>query len=73
MRKLIFLIPILLLASLTWAQSSTGGDDTAQMRQEIEQLRKTINALEQRIALILSHANRPDPRGRRLSTLLLAR
>ena len=50
MRKLILILLILLLASLTWAQSSSGGDDTVQMRQEIEQLKKTINALEQRIA-----------------------
>ena len=48
MRKLSSVFLILLLASLTWAQSPAT-DDTTQMRQEIEQLKKTINALEQRI------------------------
>lgn len=49
MRKLIPIFLTLLLASFTWAQSPAS-DDTSEMRQEIEQLKKTISALEQRIA-----------------------
>jgi hypothetical protein len=51
MRK--YLLPsllTLLLASSSWAQSPTS-NDSAQLRQEIDQLKKTINALEQRITV----------------------
>lgn len=50
MRKFIPILLLLLLASVTWAQSTPASDDTAQMRQEIEQLKKTLGELEQRMA-----------------------
>ncbi|HEV2402063.1 MAG TPA: DUF3373 family protein [Candidatus Sulfotelmatobacter sp.] len=50
MRKLLLIVPILLLISGLWAQTAPPAtDDAAQMRQEIDQLKKTINSLEQRL------------------------
>jgi Protein of unknown function (DUF3373) len=50
MRKLI--LPVLLLLAMgLWAQSPPAtADDTAQLRQEVDQLKKTITALEQRLS-----------------------
>ncbi len=50
MRKLLLTIPVLLLISGLWAQTTPPAtDDAAQMHQEIDQLKKTINSLEQRL------------------------
>jgi len=50
MRKLLLTVPIVLLVSGLWAQTAPPAtDDAAQMRQEIDQLKKTINSLEQRL------------------------
>ena len=50
MRKLLLAIPTFLLASGLWAQTAPPAtDDAAQMHQEIDQLKKTINSLEQRL------------------------
>ena len=50
MRKLLLTLPIFLLVSGLWAQTaSPTTDDAAQLRQEIDQLKKTINAMEQRL------------------------
>jgi hypothetical protein len=49
MRKLITTALVLLLTSGLWAQSPASGDN-AQLRQELEQLKKTVAALEQRLA-----------------------
>src|ERR1700757_4619365 len=50
MRKLLLAALIFLLASGLWAQSAPPAtDDATQLRQEIEQLKKTVNALEQRL------------------------
>src|SRR5512142_3231350 len=50
MRKLAIAILVLLLAIGLWAQSPAPPDDAAQLRQELEQMKKTITALEQRLA-----------------------
>ncbi|HYU45032.1 MAG TPA: DUF3373 family protein [Terriglobales bacterium] len=52
MRKLLLAALMFLLATGLWAQSSPAPpatDDAAQLRQEIDQLKKTVNALEQRL------------------------
>jgi len=50
MRKLLLTVPILLFVSGLWAQTAPPAtDDAAQLRQEIDQLKKTINSLEQRL------------------------
>lgn len=50
MRKLLLAVAIFLLASGLWAQTSPPAtDDAAQLHQEIDQLKKTINSLEQRL------------------------
>ncbi len=50
MRKLI-LATLILVGTGLWAQSPPAqADDTAQLRQEVEQLKKTIAALEQRLS-----------------------
>jgi hypothetical protein len=50
MRKLLLTVPILLLVSGLWAQTAPPAtDDAAQLRQEIDQLKKNINSLEQRL------------------------
>src|SRR5689334_23860649 len=49
MRKLAIAIIIVLLGSALWAQSPQA-DDTAKLRQELEQLKKTVDALEQKLA-----------------------
>jgi hypothetical protein len=51
MRKLIPVFLVLLLALNAWAQQApASGDDSAQLRQEIEQLKATLKALEARVA-----------------------
>jgi hypothetical protein len=52
MRKLITAVLALLITTGLWAQSPppTKADDTAQLRQEVEQLKKTIATLEQRLS-----------------------
>ncbi len=50
MRKLLLAVPMFLLVSGLWAQTAPPAtDDAAQLRQEIDQLKKTINSLEQRL------------------------
>jgi len=52
MRKLLLAALMFLLATGLWAQSTPvppATDDAAQLRQEIDQLKKTVNALEQRL------------------------
>jgi hypothetical protein len=49
MRKLLLAVLTLLLATGLWAQAPPATNDAAQLRGEIEQLKKTINALEQRL------------------------
>jgi len=50
MRKLLLTVPIVLLVSGLWAQTAPPAtNDAAQLRQEIDQLKKTINSLEQRL------------------------
>jgi hypothetical protein len=50
MRKFLFAVLMFLLTTGLWAQTTTpAGDDAAQLRQEIDQLKKTINTLEQRL------------------------
>src|ERR1700758_4064301 len=50
MRKVLLAVLMFLLTSGLWAQSAPPAtDDAAQLRQEIEQLKKTMNALEQRL------------------------
>ncbi|HUA14579.1 MAG TPA: DUF3373 family protein [Verrucomicrobiae bacterium] len=50
MRKLLLTVPIVLLVSGLWAQTAPPAtDDAAQLRQEIDQLKKTVNSLEQRL------------------------
>jgi hypothetical protein len=49
MRKLLLAVLALLLATGLWAQAPPATNDAAQLRGEIEQLKKTINALEQRL------------------------
>src|SRR5512142_320693 len=50
MRKLAIAILVLLLAIGLWAQTPAPPDDSAQLRQELAQMKKTIAALEQRLA-----------------------
>lgn len=54
MNKLIALLALLLLAAGTWAQApppaQPAADDAAQLRQELDQLKKTVALLEQRLA-----------------------
>jgi Protein of unknown function (DUF3373) len=50
MRKLLLAVLMFLLTAGLWAQSPPPAtDDAAQLRQEVDQLKKTINALEQRL------------------------
>jgi hypothetical protein len=50
MRKILLAALMFLLTSGLWAQSAPPAtDDAAQLRQEIDQLKKTVNALEQRL------------------------
>jgi len=50
MRKVLLAVLMFLLTSGLWAQSAPPPtDDAAQLRQEIDQLKKTMNALEQRL------------------------
>ena len=49
MRKLLFVLLMFLLTAGLWAQTTPATDDAAQLRQEIDQLKKTINSLEQRL------------------------
>jgi hypothetical protein len=50
MRKLLLAVLLSLLTAGLWAQSTPPAtDDAAQLRQEIDQLKKTMNALEQRL------------------------
>ncbi|HKN34023.1 MAG TPA: DUF3373 family protein, partial [Terriglobales bacterium] len=50
MRKLLLAVWMFLLTAGLWAQSpSPATDDAAQLQQEIDQLKKTVNALEQRL------------------------
>jgi hypothetical protein len=52
MRKLLLAALMFLLTSGLWAQSTPAppaDDNAAQLRQEIDQLKKTVNALEQRL------------------------
>src|SRR5215475_11672081 len=50
MRKLLIAVFVLLLTAGLWAQTAPPAtDDAAQLRQEIDQLKKTINSLEQRL------------------------
>ncbi len=52
MRKLLLAVLMSLLTAGLWAQSTpapSATDDAAQLRQEIDQLKKTVNALEQRL------------------------
>lgn len=50
MRKLLWAALLFLLTPGLWAQSAPPAtDDAAQLRQEIDQLKKTVNALEQRL------------------------
>src|SRR5581483_1095651 len=50
MRKLLIAVSVLLLTAGLWAQTAPPAtDDAAQLRQEIDQLKKTINSLEQRL------------------------
>ena len=50
MRKLLWAALLFLLSTGLWAQSAPPAtDDAAQLRQEIDQLKKSMNALEQRL------------------------
>jgi hypothetical protein len=50
MRKLLLAVSVLMLTAGLWAQTAPPAtDDAAQLRQEIDQLKKTINSLEQRL------------------------
>jgi hypothetical protein len=50
MRKLLIAVFVLLLTAGLWAQTAPSAtDDAPQLRQEIDQLKKTINLLEQRL------------------------
>ena len=50
MRKLLWAMLLFLLTTGLWAQSTPPAtDDAAQLRQEIDQLKKTLNSLEQRL------------------------
>ena len=50
MRKLLIAVFMFLLTAGLWAQTAPpAADDAAQLRQEIDQLKKTINSLEQRL------------------------
>jgi hypothetical protein len=49
MRKVIFVALVIVLNVGLWAQTAPAPDDAAQLRQEIEQLKKTVNSLEQRL------------------------
>jgi hypothetical protein len=51
MRKLLLAVVMSLLTAGLWAQSTPAppADDASQLRQEIDQLKKTVNALEQRL------------------------
>jgi hypothetical protein len=50
MRKLVFTVLMFLLTTGLWAQTTPPAtDDAAQLRQEIDQLKKTVHALEQRL------------------------
>jgi hypothetical protein len=50
MRQLLLAVLMFLLTAGLWAQSAPPAtDDAAQLRQEIDQLKKTVNALEQRL------------------------
>ena len=50
MRKFLFAVLMFLLTAGLWAQTTPPAtDDAAQLRQEIDQLKKTINTLEQRL------------------------
>jgi hypothetical protein len=52
MRKLLLAMLMFLLTGGLWAQSAPPAtDDAAQLRQEIDQLKKSINTLEQRLAV----------------------
>jgi len=51
MRRLILAVLVLFIAAGLWAQSPPAKpDDTTQLRQEVDHLKKTINALEQRLS-----------------------
>jgi hypothetical protein len=50
MRKAMIAVLMLLLPAGLWAQAAAPPADNAQLRQEIEQMKKTIAALEQRLA-----------------------
>ncbi len=51
MRKMTATVLVLLLATGLWAQSPPAtADESARLRQELEQLKKTVAALEQRLA-----------------------
>jgi type II secretory pathway component PulM len=50
MRRLLVVALLFLLPAGLWAQSTPPAtDDAAQLRQEIDQLKKTVGALEQRL------------------------
>ena len=51
MRKLLLAVAISLLTAGLWAQATPAplADDASRLRQEIDQLKKTVNALEQRL------------------------
>lgn len=50
MRKLLLAVTVFLLTAGLWAQTAqTASDDAAQLRQEINQLKTTINSLEKRL------------------------
>jgi hypothetical protein len=50
MRKLLLAVTVFLLTAGLWAQTApTATDDAAQLRQEIDQLKTTINSLEKRL------------------------
>jgi hypothetical protein len=49
MRKLLLAVPVFLLTAGLWAQTAPAATDDAQLRQEIDQLKTTINSLEKRL------------------------
>ena len=49
MRKLLWAVLMVPLATGLWAQSPPATDDAAQLRQEVDQLKKTLQVLEQRL------------------------
>ncbi len=78
MRKLLLTVPIFLLVSGLWAQTAPPAtDDAVQLRQEIDQLKKTINAMEQRLdtqektakAAATPAATQPAPKDEAVSDL----